>query len=116
MLEDDARSFAIRLQPEAHPRIDDWSAGRPREHEPTGRFALQHLAAHHQPIETNLGIRRHAKREMMADARLEVVGKHPLGERRAVGECPPDLLPRLRYQNLSLDRFGHSLLFLDSSF
>src|ERR1700676_198512 len=101
MLGEDASSVATRLEPEAHPRIDDWSASRPRERELTGRFALQHFPAHHQPINTNLGLRRHPDREVMADARLEVVGKHPLGERGAFGERLPDLLPRLRNQKLS---------------
>src|SRR5262245_39123768 len=43
MLEEDTRPVAVRLEPEAHPSIDEPS-GRPRKHEPTGRFALQHLA------------------------------------------------------------------------
>lgn len=108
--EEDARAVTVRLEPEAHPRIDDWSAGRPGEHEPTGRFALQHLAAHDQPIEMRLGIGRHAEREVMADARLEVVRKHPLRKRGAVGDRPPDLLPRLPNEDLSSDRVRHSLL------
>src|SRR5688572_3862333 len=45
VLENQARAVAVRLESKGHPRIDDGSAGRPREHEPTGRFALQHLAA-----------------------------------------------------------------------
>src|SRR5258708_35369131 len=44
MLEEDASAITFRLEPEAHPRIDDWSTGRPREFEPTARFALDHLA------------------------------------------------------------------------
>jgi hypothetical protein len=116
MLEEEARSFAVRLEPEADPRIDDWSASRPREHEPTGRFALQHLATHDQSVKTNLGVRRYAKREVVADARLEVIREHPPGERGAVGERPPDLLPWLRNHNLSSNRVRHSLRFLESCF
>ena len=101
MLEEDARAVAVRLEPEAHPRI---ATGPPADHENAsrrGRFALQHLAVHDQSVETHLRVRRHAEREVMADARLEVVREHPLGQRGAVGERPPDLLPRLRNQNLS---------------
>jgi len=66
--------------------------------------------------ETNLGVRRHAEREVVSDTWLEVVGIHPLGEDSAVGGRPPDLLPRLRNQNLSSNRFSHSLFLLDSCF
>jgi len=42
--------------------------------------------------------------------------QHPLGQRGAVGERPPDLLPRPRNQNLSVNRFSHSLLLLENCF
>src|SRR2546425_3384159 len=105
MLEEDARAITVRLEPEAHPRIDE-STGRPREREPTGRFALQHLAAHDQPVETSFRVRRHLEREVMPDTWHKVIREHPLGQRGAVGEGPPDLLPRLRNENLSLNRFS----------
>ena len=52
----------------------------------------------------------------MPDARLEVIGNiHSASVALSVMRLP-DLLPRLRNQNLSLDRFGHFLLVLDSVF
>src|SRR5262244_1391888 len=45
MLEEDARALIVLLELEAHLRTFE-SSGRPREHEPAGRFAQQHLAAH----------------------------------------------------------------------
>lgn len=113
VLENEARAVAVWFEPEAHPRVDDWSAGRPREHEPTGRFALQHLAVNDQPVKTDLGLRRHAEREVVADTRLEVVGIHPRGQGGVVGDRPPDLLSRLREQDLSMNRVRHSWLLLD---
>src|SRR5436189_33117 len=55
VLKEDTRPLAVRLEPEAYPRTNE-STGRPREHEPTGRFALEYLAAHDQPVETGLGV------------------------------------------------------------
>jgi hypothetical protein len=112
VFEEDARPLTVRLELKAHPRVLDGAAGRPRECEPAargraGRLALQHLAAHGQPLEVHLGITRHAEREPMSDARLEVVGKHPLGQHRAVGDRSPDLLARLRDQDLPSDGVGH---------
>src|SRR6266581_1165074 len=46
VLENEARAVAVRLESVGHPRIFDWSAGRPREREPAGPFALQDLATH----------------------------------------------------------------------
>ena len=51
----------VGFEPVDHLRIDD-RAGRPRGCEPTWRFAFQHMAAHHDPVEAGLGVRRHAKR------------------------------------------------------
>src|SRR5258706_7105774 len=115
MLEEKARSVAVRLESEAHLRTLE-STGRPRECEPTRRFALQHLAAHDQSVKIHFRVRRHLEREVMADAWLEVIREHPLAEGGAVGDRPPDLLPRLRDQNLSSDRLGQFLLPLDKSF
>src|SRR5947209_1713863 len=115
MLEEDARAIAVRLEPEAHPCIAE-STGRPRKHEPTGQFALQHLAAYDHPVKTHFRVRRHLEREVMPDTRYKVIWEHPLGQRGAVSKRPPDLLPRLRNQNLPLNRFSHSLLLLDSCF
>ena len=61
MLEEDASSVSVGFEPVAHLRIDD-RAARLRGCEPTWRFAFQHLAAHHDPVEAGLGVRRHAKR------------------------------------------------------
>ena len=61
VLEEDSRPVAVGFEPVDHLRIDD-RAGRPRGCEPTWRFAFQHLAAHHDPVEAGLGVRRYAKR------------------------------------------------------
>src|SRR5262245_26151211 len=47
VLEDDARPIADGFEPVDHRRTDD-RAVRPRVCEPSGRFAFQHLAAHHE--------------------------------------------------------------------
>jgi hypothetical protein len=61
VLEEDSRPVTVGFEPVDHLRIDD-RAGRPGVCEPTWRFAFQHLAAHHDPVEAGLGVRRHAKR------------------------------------------------------
>ncbi len=60
VLEEDARPATVGFELIAHLRIDD-RAARPRGCEPTWRFAFPHLAAHHDPVEAGLGVRRHAK-------------------------------------------------------
>src|SRR5438445_7686346 len=105
MLEEDARAITLRLEPEAHARIGE-SIGRPREREPTGRFALQHLAAHDQPVETSFRVRRYLEREVMPDAWRKVIREHPLGQGGAVGEGPPDLLLGLWDEQFSSDTFS----------
>src|SRR5262245_6495953 len=88
VLEEETRAFAVRLKSETHPRIDDGSAGRPREDKPSvrvlsGRFALQHFAVNGEPVETYFGVRRYLKRERMPDAGLEIVRVHPFCQRGA---------------------------------
>ena len=61
VLEEDSRPVTVGFEPVDHLRIDD-RAGRARVCEPAWRFAFQHLAAHHDPVEAGLGVRRHAKR------------------------------------------------------
>src|SRR6266852_9708470 len=61
VLEEDARPATDGFEPVDHLRIDD-RAGWPRGCELTWRFAFQHLAAHHDPVEAGLGVQRHAKR------------------------------------------------------
>src|SRR5438445_11423714 len=106
MFEEDARAVAVRVEPEAHPRIGE-STGRPREREPTGRFALQHLAVDDYSVETHFRVRRHLEGEAMPDAWRKVIREHPLGQRRAVGEGPPDLLLGLWDEQFSSDTFSH---------
>src|SRR5262249_37719057 len=65
------RPVTVGFEPVDPLRIDD-RAGRPRGCEPTGRFAFQHLAAHHDPVEAGPGVRRHAKR--VALGRRQVLG------------------------------------------
>jgi hypothetical protein len=77
VLEEDARPATVGFELVAHLRIDD-RAGRPRVCEPTWRFAFQHLAAHHDPVEAGLEVRRRAKR--VAPGRRQIL--------RTVGEGP----------------------------
>src|SRR5262249_10185509 len=112
MLEKNACAIAIRFETKANTRILDRSAGRPRELESASCvlarwLAFQHFASHGQPIEIHLGIPRHAKREMVPDARLKIVGKHPHCKRGAIGDRLPHLFARLRNRNLSSNGLGH---------
>src|SRR5579883_698964 len=108
MLEEQTRASAFRLKAVAHARVQKLT-DHPGEGQLARWIALQHLAAH-DPVETSLGVRRHPERKAMPDTWLEVIRVHPLGQSGAGGERPPDLLPRLRNQDLSLNRFCHSLL------
>src|SRR5262249_19184786 len=101
VLEVKASAIAIRFKSKTHSSIAEF-ADRPREGEPVRRLALEHLALDDESLELDFRLRRHAEREAVTDARLEIVGIHPLGERGALGDRSPNLVSWLRKQNFSL--------------
>src|SRR5262245_48303861 len=78
VLEEHPRTSAIGLEAVAHLRVQlvRW-AHDPAEDELARRYALQDFAAHDQAVGQALCLGRDAEREVMSDARLEVVRVHP---------------------------------------
>ena len=70
---------------------------------------LQIIGVSHDSITTlDNDIKRTLEpRTASPQARLKVIGKHPLGERVAFGECPPYLLWRMRDGYFSSDDVAH---------
>src|SRR5580700_5825706 len=69
--------------------------------EPTWRFAFQHLAAHHDPVEAGFGIRRQAKRVAPTKAAPLGYGIVPSRRHLIMGYCMP--------KESGIDQFAYRL-------